>query len=77
LQLDPIGTYLPLLLHIPEYIKGLMMLLTVDIQVLTLMEFVIRWELAKGGETLSGLVPGNPKMKTAQPTAEQILSQFK
>jgi hypothetical protein len=41
------------------------------------MEFVIRRELAKRGETLSGLVPGNPKMKTARPTAERILSQFK
>ena len=68
---------LPLFLRIPERIKGLMLLLTVALQVLTLMELVIRRELAKGGETLSGLVPGNPKMKTALPTAERILSQFK
>ena len=68
---------LPLFLRIPERIKGLMLLLTIALQVLTLMEFVIRRELAKRGETLSGLVPGNPKMKTARPTAERILSQFK
>jgi transposase len=68
---------LPLFLRIPERIKGLMLLLTVALQVLTLMEFVIRRELAKRGETLGGLVPGNPKIKTARPTAERILFQFK
>jgi len=68
---------LPLFLRISERIKGLMLLLTVALQVLTLMEFVIRQELAKREETLSGLVPGNPKMKTTRPTAERILSQFK
>ncbi|MFZ3045573.1 MAG: hypothetical protein WA151_06630, partial [Desulfatirhabdiaceae bacterium] len=25
---------------------------------------------------ISGLVPGNPKMKTARPTAERLLAQF-
>ena len=68
---------LPLFLRIDERIKGLMMLLTIALQVLTLMEFVIRRELKKNGETLAGLVPGNPKMKTARPTAERILAQFK
>ncbi|MCU0643458.1 MAG: hypothetical protein MUC94_04295 [bacterium] len=28
------------------------------------------------GESISGLVPGNPKMKTTRPTAERLLSQF-
>jgi transposase len=68
---------LPLFLRISERIKGLMLLLTVALQVLTLMEFVIRRELAKRGEMLGGLVPGNPKIKTARPTAERVLSQFK
>ncbi|MCP3872190.1 MAG: transposase [Desulfobacteraceae bacterium] len=68
---------LPLFLRIEERIKGLMLLLTIGLQVLTLMEFVIRRELMEREETLSGLVPGNPKMKTARPTAERILSQFK
>lgn len=67
---------LPLFLRIPERIKGLMMLLTVALQVLTLMEFVSRSELAKKDESISGLVPGNPKMKTKRPTAERLLSQF-
>jgi transposase len=67
---------LPLFLRIPERIKGLMLLLTIALQVLTLMEFVSRKELSKRGETISGLVPGNPKMKTSRPTAERLLSQF-
>jgi transposase len=67
---------LPLFLRLPERIKGLMLLLTFALQVLTLMEFVSRKELAKNDESISGLVPGNPKMKTARPTAERLLSQF-
>ena len=67
---------LPIYLQLPERIQGLMLLLTVALQALTLLEYVIRCALAKQGETLAGLVPGNPKMKTARPTAERILSQF-
>lgn len=67
---------LPLFLRLPERIKGLMLLLTFALQVLTLMEFVSRRELAKKDETISGIVPGNPKMKTNRPTAERLLSQF-
>jgi hypothetical protein len=53
-----------------------MLLLTIALQVLTLMAFVSRKELAKNDESISGLVPGNPKMKTTRPTAERLLSQF-
>lgn len=67
---------LPIYLQLPERIKGLMLLLTVALQALTLLEYVTRRALAEQGETLAGLVPGNPKMKTARPTAERILSQF-
>jgi len=68
---------LPLFIRLPERIKGLMLLLFIALQVLTLMEFVVRRELAKNQEKLAGLVPGNPKMATARPTAERLLSQFK
>ncbi len=67
---------LPLFIRIPERIKGLMLLLTVALQVLTSIEFVARKELEKSDESISGLVPGNPKMKTDRPTAERMLSQF-
>ena len=68
---------LPLFLRLDERIKGLMLLLTIALRVITLLEFVIRRELKKNNETLAGLVPGNPKMKTARPTTERILAQFK
>jgi transposase len=67
---------LPLFLRIPKRIKGLMVMLTIALQALTLMEFVVRRELSKTDEPIAGLVPGNPKMKTKRPTAERLLSQF-
>jgi len=67
---------LPLYLRVPDRIKGLMLLLTIALQVLTLMEFVSRKELSNREGTISGLVPGNPKMRTNRPTAERMLSQF-
>jgi hypothetical protein len=48
----------------------------VALQAITLLEFVIHRSLAQQGETLTGLVPGNPKIKTQRPTAERILDQF-
>jgi len=68
---------LPLFLRLEERIKGLMMLLTIALQVLTLIEFVIQRELVDDCETVSGLVPGNPSMKTPRPTTERIFNKFK
>ena len=65
---------LPLFLRIDERIKGLVFLLFIA---LTLIEFVVRRELAKTGENLAGLVPGNPKNVQTQPTAERLLASFK
>lgn len=67
---------LPLWLRLPERIKGLLLLLMVALQALTLLEFVVARELAGREESLSGLVPGNPKMKTTRPSAERILTLF-
>jgi transposase len=67
---------LPLFLRIDDRIRGLMLILTIALQALTLLEFVARRELATNRETLSGLVPGNPKMKTHRPTAERLLPAF-
>ena len=67
---------LPLGVRRPERIKGVMLLLMVALQVLTLMEFVVARELTHRGEGVSGLVPGNPKRKTARPSAERILALF-
>jgi transposase len=67
---------LPLFLKIPERIRGLILILMIALQLLTLMEFTAQRELAERGETISGLVPGNPKMKTARPSAERLLARF-
>lgn len=67
---------LPIYLQLPERIKGLMLLLTVALQAVTLLEFLMCRSLAEKGEKLAGLVPGNPRMATERPTAERILSQF-
>jgi len=67
---------LPLFVRLPERIVGLMLLLMIALQALTLLEFVAQRALAEQGEELAGLVPGNPKMKTARPSAERLLAQF-
>jgi transposase len=67
---------LPLFLHIEWRIRGLMLLLLIALQVLSLIEWQARRSLATEQATLAGLVPGNPKMATAQPTAERLLRMF-
>ncbi len=67
---------LPLFLRLDERIKGLMILLSIALQILTLVEFVIQRELAAHSETVSGLVPGNPKISMARPTTERIIKKF-
>jgi transposase len=67
---------LPLFLRLDERIRGLMLLLMVALQALTLLEFVSQRQLKAKQETIAGLVPGNPKMKTDHPSAERILAQF-
>ena len=67
---------LPLFLRLDERIRGLMLLLMVALQALTLLEFVSQSQLKANQDTIAGLVPGNPKMKTDHPSAERILAQF-
>jgi transposase len=67
---------LPLFLHIEWRIRGLMLLLLIALQVLSLIEWQARRSLAAEQATLTGLVSGNPKMATAQPTAERLLRMF-
>lgn len=67
---------LPLYLRLPERIRGLLLLLLVALQALTLLEFVARRSLVEANDTIAGLVPGNPKMKTDRPSAERLLAAF-
>jgi hypothetical protein len=57
-------------------IRGLILLLFIAFQALTLLEFVAQQALAQQQETLCGLVLGNPKMQTAHPSAERMLARF-
>lgn len=67
---------LPLYLRLPERIRGLMLLLFIALQALTLIEFVAKHSLTDANQTIDGLVPGNPKMKTDRPSAERLLAAF-
>jgi len=66
----------PLFIRLPERIWRLMPLLTVALQVLMSIEFVVRKELEEADESISGSVPVNSKMKTNRPTTGRLLSQF-
>jgi transposase len=46
------------------------------LRVLTLLEYVVRRQLAAQGEKLAGLYAGNAKRETARPTAERLLEAF-
>lgn len=67
---------LPLYLHLPDRIRGLMLLLLIALQALTLIDFVAQRSLAEEKTSIAGLVPGNPKMKTDRPSAERLLAVF-
>jgi transposase len=67
---------LPIFLRIEAHIRGLMLLLMIALQALTLLEFVARRALAEQEESIAGLVPGNPQIETPRPTGERILAQF-
>lgn len=66
----------PMYVEREEHATGLIRLLSIALRVLTLLEFVVRRNLAASGETLSGLYAGNAKRVTAQPTAERLLAAF-
>ena len=59
-----------------DQIKGLVRLLSLCVRLLTLIEIVVRRNLAQRQEKLSGLYEGNPKRQTATPTATRLLKAF-
>lgn len=66
----------PMYLQRDDRATGLIRLLAIGLRVLTLLEFVVRRNLAAEGGKLSGLYAGNPKRATARPTAERLLEAF-
>ncbi len=67
---------LPLYVQRDDHAKGLIQLLTLALRLLVILEFVMRRSLAEQNETLSGLYDGNPKRRTATPSAELLLKAF-
>jgi len=71
----PIGIE-PLWVRRDDQIKGLVRLLSLCVRLLTLIEIVVRRNLAAYKEKLSGLYEGNPKRQTEKPTAKRLLRAF-
>lgn len=68
----PVGLR-PLWVRTDEQIRGLACLLTLAVRILTYIEHRLHDALVTKGETLSGLHPGQPHIKTNHPTAKRIL----
>jgi transposase len=66
----------PMYVQRDDHATGLIRLLSIALRVLTLVEFVVRRQLAAEGATLAGLYAGNVKRATARPTAERLLEAF-
>jgi transposase len=67
----------PMYLQKDEQITGLIRLLSLALRVLTLIEFVVRKQLAEAKEGLAGVYAGNRKRKTKTPRTETLLQVFK
>ena len=67
----------PMYVQRDDHATGLIRLLSIALRVLTLLEFVVRRQLAAEEATLAGLYVGNAKRETARPTAERLLEAFR
>jgi transposase len=68
---------LPLYVQRDDHAKGMIRLLTIALRAMVIIEFVVRRSLAEQEETLSGLYDGNPKRRTARPSAELLMNAFR
>ena len=66
----------PMYVQRDDHATGRIRLLSIALRVLTLVEFVVRRQLAAEEATLAGLYAGNAKRDTARPTAERLLEAF-
>ena len=71
----PLGIQ-PFYVQREDQIVGLTRLLSLGLRLLTAMETEVRRCLAATGETLTGLVPGQPRQESAAPTALRLLKAF-
>ncbi len=66
----------PMYVERDDHATGLVRLLSIALRVLSLMEFVVRRQLAQEGAALAGLYVGNPKRATTHPSTERLLEAF-
>ncbi len=66
----------PMYVERDDHATGLVRLLSIALRVLTLMEFVVRRQLAQEGAALAGLYAGNPRRTTTHPSTERLLEAF-
>ncbi len=67
----------PMYLQKEDQITGLIRLLSLALRLLTLIEFVVRQQLAEADDTLQGVYAGNRQRKTKTPRTETLLAVFK
>jgi transposase len=66
----------PLFVQRDDQVAGLTNLLSLAVRFLTLIEFVVRRNIKRNQEKLTGLIENNPKKGIDNPTAERLLKQF-
>jgi transposase len=66
----------PLFVQRDDQVAGLTNLLSLAVRLLTLIEFVVRRNLKRNQEKLTGLIENNPKKGIDNPTSERLLKQF-
>jgi len=66
----------PVYLTKTEHIRGLLCLLSLAVRALTLIRYTVSQALHHAHETLKGLSPAYPHVKTTQPSAAMILGAF-
>jgi transposase len=67
----------PMYLQSDSRVVGLVHLLSIGLRVLTLVEYVVRRNLAACGEKLRGVYAGQPGRGTSRPSAELLLEVFR
>jgi transposase len=66
----------PVYLTKTEHIRGLLCLLSLAVRALTLIRYTVSQSLQQADETLKGLSPAYPHVKTTNPSATMILGTF-
>jgi transposase len=67
----------PMYLKEESRMRGLVLLLSLALRLLTLLEWQVRQKLQDSEAKLQGIYPGQPGRQTSRPTAEMLLKVFK